>query len=67
MAEQPCPTCKHLHPGGFGLMMCLCDDCGLLWARRPDLLAPEFASRRTELLLLQTEASEAKEKPDANA
>lgn len=48
-------------------MMCLCDDCGLLWARRPDLLAPEFASRRTELLLLQTEASEAKEKPDANA
>lgn len=45
-----CPTCKHAHPGGIGLALCLCGDCALLFGDTPrDLLAPEYRQRLEEL------------------
>ena len=58
VAEDPrkCP-CGHRHPGGMGLAMCMCKDCGLLWFAEPEYLAPAFRARYDELMALQEAAS----------
>lgn len=59
-----CPTCGHWHPGRIGLVTCSCEDCALLWHENPDLLTPEYAKRREELIQQVEEAHDAEEAHD---
>ena len=50
MTSETCPTCGHRHPGGVGTLLCICDDCGLLWTTTPhDMLCDEARTRLNAL------------------
>lgn len=53
--NNPCPTCRHMHPMGAMAGFCGCHDCYLLWQTtvRYEHMAPEFQERLRELRRMQ--------------
>lgn len=46
-----CPTCRHAHPGGFGIGICACGDCFTLFGPVSyEHMAPDYQKRYRELL-----------------
>ena len=47
---EQCPTCRHAHPKGLGLLVCGCRDCSILFGSVAyEWLAPPYQERYREL------------------